>query len=131
MKYPFTKATLHYGAVSRVQVLDNAELAPIGEFDTEKDLMEEAFRVMAVMSHAAGGHKLARAALHVNQTFVQLMGDGFDVLWGWRQQPHPECSAKEIAEFIMKDLDRTEMHIVPFGVLATQYGRGWEQAIKC
>lgn len=131
MKYPFTKATLHYGAVSHVQVLDNPELTPIGEFDTEKDLMDEVFRVMAIMSHAAGGHRLGRATLQVNQTFVQLSGNGFSVLWGWRQQPHPECTVQERVDFIMKDLDRTEMHVVPFQVVATQYGRGWEQAIKC
>lgn len=131
MKYQFTKANLHYGPPPHVQVLDNPELTPIGEFDTDKDLMEEVFRVMAVMSHAAGGHLLGRASLYINQTFVQLRGNGFDVQWGWVPQPHPECTVEERGDFVMKQFERTEMHLVPFNVLATQYSRGWEQAIKC
>lgn len=80
MIVPFKEATLFYG-LSRYPVEKNA-VNPFEDFDTQFDLMEQAFKAIAIVSSASGGFLFKHCTLRVHEEFVGINGSGFHIKWG-------------------------------------------------
>ena len=116
MKVQFKEANLYYGE-QRIPV-ENNEFHPFEDFDTEGDLMEQAFKAMAAISYASGGFLAKDASLTVHDEYCLVHGQGFSVKWGGA------TSGKEMLRII----DNIAVHRIEFDVRADIDPEGWKRA---
>lgn len=128
-KVELADANIYFGL--RKYPIDLNETNPFKEFDLNRDIMEQVFEAMAIMSNAAGGHVLGQAKVTIHSDrYVGINGGGFNVRWGKLPMPDRTKSIEEQAKFLEKTIRECRIFDVPFAVLASGRGQGWKHAKK-